>query len=110
MPARGPVLAALLSLSFTVTVAGQDAPSLLKQAQTALDAKQYKEAVALAEKAAAADPTSYKASFVAGSAYDQLGDDAAAANRYKEAAARAEKATAADAKDFNAPFAAGSAY
>ncbi|HYH66962.1 MAG TPA: tetratricopeptide repeat protein [Urbifossiella sp.] len=110
MPVRGPVLAALLSLGLTVTAAGQDAPSLLKQAQVAFDARQYKEAAALAEKAAAADPNNYRAPYVAGSAYEELGDEAAAAVRYKEAAARAEKAAAADAKDFTAAYAAGSAY
>ncbi|MFO0796037.1 MAG: tetratricopeptide repeat protein [Gemmataceae bacterium] len=91
MPARGPVLAALLSLGVTLTAAAQDGPALLDQARAAYKAGQFKDAAALAEKAAAADPKSFHAPFVAGTAYGQLRDNLAAVKAYTTALERNPK-------------------
>ncbi|MBN9523097.1 tetratricopeptide repeat protein [bacterium] len=82
MPARGPLLAALLSMSLTATTVGQDKASPLDEARAAFKAGRYKDAAALAEKVAAADPKDYHAPFVAGSAYAQLRDNSAAAKAF----------------------------
>lgn len=82
MPARGPLLAALLSMSFTATTAGQDKAGPLDEARAAFKAGRYKDAAALAEKVAAADAKDYHAPFVAGSAYAQLRDNSAAAKAF----------------------------
>jgi lipoprotein NlpI len=82
MPARGPVLAAVLTAGLTTLAAGQDAAGTLAAAKEAYKAGRFKDAAVLAEKAAAADPTDFRAPFVAGSAYTALRDNLAAVKAY----------------------------
>jgi lipoprotein NlpI len=91
MPARGPLLTALLAMLAT-TASGQQ-PSTVEKAIAAYKAKQYKEAAALAEQAAAADPKDSRSPFVAGTAYDQLRDHAASVKAYSTVLDRNPKLT-----------------
>ncbi len=92
MPARGPVLAALFAMIFSAAfVAGQDAAGTLDQARAAYKAGRFKDAVALAEKAAAADTKDFRAPFIAGTAYAQLRDNTAAVKAYSTALERNPK-------------------
>ncbi|HEX4606744.1 MAG TPA: tetratricopeptide repeat protein [Urbifossiella sp.] len=94
MPARGPVLGALLAMSLSAAgVAGQDKAGPVDEAVAAYKAGRYKDAAALAEKAAAADPKDARAAFIAGSAYAQLRDNAAAAKAFSVALERNPKLT-----------------
>lgn len=92
MPARGPLLAALLTAAATMTAAGQDTTTVEK-AIAAYKAKQYKEAAALAEQAAGADPKDARAAFVAGTAHGQLRQHEAAVRWFTAAMERNPKLT-----------------
>ena len=91
MPARGPVLAALVSAALTTFAAAQDKAGPLDDARAAYKAGRFKEAAAIAEKVAAADPKDYHAPFVAGTALAQLRDNAAAAKAFTTALERNPK-------------------
>lgn len=92
MPVRGPVLAALVAAALTTaTGASQDKADPLDPAVAAYKAGRYKEAAEVAERVAAADAKNARAAFVAGTAWGQLRENAAAAKAYTAALERNPK-------------------
>jgi lipoprotein NlpI len=90
MPARGPVLAALLAAAATTALA-QDAPDPLAPAVAAYKEKRYKDAAVLAERVADADKANARAAFIAGSAHAAMRDNLAAVKAFTTALERNPK-------------------